>query len=160
MYSSQIATEGSTHPGGRDLGNPARSNCSPCKARGRERVATRIVGWPPEPFCDACYGGEGTVFELRGAEDLSSAARQRRFKERQRNRQGMNLRKDGSFTVGRELIRELMQKHHTSANAKIKDSTPGKMKNAREGARIEASLYGITVATSVKGDTLFVTRLR
>jgi hypothetical protein len=160
MYSSQIATEGSNHPGGRDLGSPARSNCSPCKARGRERVATRIVGWPPEPFCDACYGGEGTVFEMRGAEDLSSAARQRRFKERQRTRQGMNLRKDGSFTIGRELIRGLMQKHRTSGQAKIDNANRANLKNAREGARIEASLYGITVATSVKGDTLYVTRLR
>jgi hypothetical protein len=42
MYSSQIATEGSNHPGGRDLGNPARSSRKP-KPRGKYvlPVATR-----------------------------------------------------------------------------------------------------------------------
>jgi hypothetical protein len=106
MYSSQIATEGSNHPGGRDLGISARY-CSPCKARGRERVATRIVGWPPEPFCDACYGGEGTVFELRG-DSVGDPEQRERNREYHRRPEVQNRKK--------LAMRELRKKRrsHTS----------------------------------------------
>jgi hypothetical protein len=29
-------------------------------------MATRIIGWPPEPFCDSCFNGEGSMLERRG----------------------------------------------------------------------------------------------
>jgi hypothetical protein len=108
MYSSQIATEGEKHPGGRNLGNSGPF-CSPCKARGRERLATRIVGWPPEPFCDACYGGEGTVFEMRG--DSVGDPEQRERNREYHRRPVVQKRK-------KLELRELRKKRRSPASSK------------------------------------------
>ena len=31
--------------------------CKPCKDRGRDHVAHRLVGDPPTPMCDSCFKG-------------------------------------------------------------------------------------------------------
>jgi hypothetical protein len=47
-------------------------------------MATRIIGWPPEPFCDSCFNGEGSMLERRGDSvgDPEKAAYQRKYRER------------------------------------------------------------------------------